>query len=227
MKKWNSFWNVLPLHLVKTAIFICILLYLYACRNCENTTPPTVLVTQNTKQFFGNFSEGSYWVFENHSDSTDIDTLKFIKKSSGTIPQYAEKCIDQYNEFIHYKMVSTISKDTLSASLNCNTNMDHFSLQGKYHNLQIGCSFTLVRNTSEIQVNTDFGDSLTIYNSYTIKNKTFNDVFKMKFTQLSRPHPEHAPVYLYSRNIGLIEFSVYDKGKASMKRYGLKDYLIK
>ena len=208
-------------------LFVLTILVSSCHRDCDTGNLPTITITDKTKQYFSNFSEESFWELENYSDTLDRDTLVLTNKTSGTNFLYAEKCPDGNYEFIKYKLISKISKDTLSANITTNKNIDTYSLQGKFHNLQFFCQFILTKSTGQIWVNTTFGDTLQSYNTYSIKNKQFNDVVKMTFTQLSPSYPNQAPTYFYSRNIGLIEFIVYDKVASSKKIYWLKNYLIK
>lgn len=212
---------------MKTLIIIFCLIYFTSCNRCDNSAATKLYITDKTKQYFANYSEGSYWVFENYADSNDIDTLVLINKSFGTTPRYAEKCIEYNDEYINYNLVSKISKDTLSANVSTNNNIDGFNLGGKYHSLQISCGFTTTKSTGDLWVNTTFGDVLQTYNSYSVLSKQYNDVFAMTFVQLSQSYHDRAPTYYYCRNIGLIEFIIYDEISSSKRTYCLKNYLIR
>ena len=206
--------------------FLIILLILIAsCRRCDKEHVYTFV--QVSKDYFSDFKDGSYWVFENYDDPTDIDTLTLVNKKTGLNFHYTEDpCDGDYYEYADYQLLSKRTNDTLEVSMTSNGNIDQYWLQGPYHHIGLFCPLTITKNGEAFSVNTYAHDTLVHYPTYTVKDKTYNDVVSMTFTQFNISVPERVPTYLYGRHVGLIDFTVFHIAANARKRFLLKEYAI-
>jgi hypothetical protein len=203
---------------------ISLLLFISSCR-CDKEHIYTL--TQTSREYFSDFLQGSYWVYENFNDTTDIDTLTLMNRSAGLEFDYTERhCDGDYHEYVNYQLKSSKTNDTFDIKIWTNLNIDGYSIQGKYHNLNLFCLLNLDKSNETFYVNDYFHDILEFYSNYTIKNKTYSDVVRMTFTQFNPPFPDKAPTYYYGRDQGLIEFVIFDHSANAQKRFWLKNSVI-
>ncbi len=183
-----------------------------ACRRCEKIG--TYYFHPDTRSYFSNYGEGSYWVLENSADATDRDTLTLITKT-----EVLEKDInagpcscDNFDaEGITYGLVSSETGDTLQAEVSAGSRLDRFRIQGKFLgekvNIQIG-----VENETGI-----FPESYSYKRAkaatYSVGNTTYGEVVHFQFTD-EYLTPSEAT---FEREKGLVELAF--KGPDSERRY--------
>tara|TARA_B100000683_G_scaffold258510_1_gene281316 strand:- start:1130 stop:1765 length:636 start_codon:yes stop_codon:yes gene_type:complete len=191
-------------------LLIIILFTMQSCFRCDKEH--TYNLTDKTKSYFGIFLIGEKWIFKKSSDSTYIDTLTLSNKSQELEFSYTEtECDGDYFEIITYQLISSDLVDTLTASLRSGPNIDIYSLRGIYDGVEIACYHDINKISEEFEYNSYLGDQLNIIETYNLNGLTYNGVIDITFNQFSRLFPEKAPRYFHSRNVGLIEFEIYNE----------------
>ncbi len=202
-------------------LLIVILFTIQSCNRCD--MEHTYNMTDKANSYFGNFSNGEKWIFKKSSDSTFIDTLTLINKSQELEFSYTEtECDGDYFEIITYHLISSSLVDTLTVSLKSGPNIDTYSLRGIYDGTEIACYHDIDKRSGEFGYNSYFGDKLNMLETYTLNGSIYNDVVDITFNQFSPSFPEKAPRYLHSKNVGLIEFEVYNELQNKRINYSLK-----
>ncbi len=191
-------------------LLILILFSIQSCYRCDKEH--TYNLTDKTKSYFGNFSNGEEWIFKKSSDSTYIDTLTLSNMSQELEFNYTEnECDGDYFDIITYQLISSNLVDTLIASLRSGPNIDIYSLRGIYNGVEIACYHDIDKTSGEFEYNSYFGDKLNIIEAYNLNGLIYNDVVDITFNQFSPSFPEKAPRYYHSKNVGLIEFEIYNE----------------
>ena len=191
----------------------------FPCKNAE-----TYRISDITLQYFS-FQEGSYWVYENSSDATDIDTLMLVDRESDFIFDYTEKsCDGDYYENTEYKLFSKRKNNTiLSVRIHSNPNYDFYTMRGEYQDLKLTHWIDTEKRQQKFS-GVPSGNTIEMLDSYTVLNETFMNVIK-RTTNYS-PYPDKESIYYYAPDIGLIEFSEINEQTDTRNTYLLKDYKI-
>jgi hypothetical protein len=184
-------------------------------------------LTDNTKSYFGNFSNGEKWIFNKSIDSVFIDTCILVNKTQYLEFNYTEnECDGDYFEIITYQLFSSKLNDTVFIKLKSGPNIDIYSLRGTYDGNEIVCNHDLDKETGEFHYNSYLGDELNIIKEYELNNVVYFDVVDIIINQFSPSFPEKAPRYFHSRDIGLIEFEVYNEFLDKRVNYSLIKRII-
>ena len=206
---------------------VLVLLLLCLFVSCRCGKKEVYYFTTTARDYFVDFGEGSYWVYQNEADSNDVDTLQLLNKKTGMDYVYTEQeCDGNDFEYAHYDLVSARTGDTLAARHSARVTSDALNLTGRYHSLQFYSHILANKDDRSFSVNTYLDDSLGTYASYSLGGKTYTDVMSMSFRQYNRSFPERATTYVYARHVGLIAFSIYDASTSAMRSYFLKEHCI-
>ena len=202
-----------------------ILLCLIASCRCRQAE--TYGFSPDAKAYFTEFGAGSYWVYQNEEDQSDVDTLTLLNKTAGVNYEGIENhCDGDFEEYAHYQLLSAKTGDTLYVRNTTNANIDIHLLTGRFHLLPLSCSLNFMKSSGTFSVNEYAHDVLNVYPTLTVLGNTYTDVVSMTFTQVTPVFPEQAPRYHYAKHVGLLEFSVYDEAAGGRKSFALKEYAI-
>ena len=201
-------------------LLMIILFTIQSCNRCDKEH--TYKLTDKTNSYFGNFSNGDKWILKKSSDSTFRDTLTLTNKSQRLEFSYTEtECDGDYFEIVTYKLISAGFVDTLNVSLKSGPNIDIYNLRGIYDGIEIACYLDIDKSSGEFKYNSYFGDELNIIETYDLNGMIYYDVVDITFNQFTPSFPEKAPRYLHSRNVGLIEFELYNEHLNKRVNYSL------
>ncbi len=193
---------------------------IYSCNECDKEH--TYLLTEKTKSYFGNFSNGDMWVFKKNQDADFIDTLILRNRIDTLVFKYTEsKCDGDYFELIKYQLISGSNVDTLKVELLSGPNIDQYSLKGSFDNQQLHCYHSIDKKTGEFNYNEYFKDVLNILPEYELNNEHYFSVVDITFIQFQPVIPEKVPRYFHALNKGLIEFEVFDELANNRVNYSL------
>ena len=185
-----------------------------SCGKCPSKSY-TYKLMDKTKHYFTNGTNGSMYVYENISDSTDIDTLKIICKTDEF--EKTEYCENKY-ESIKYSLISN-KGDTLKADVHSNGAVDFYTLEGVFHKLIISCPYTISSGGFLV-----YPDTIETLPTYSVRNINYSDVIKITFTL---EYDYENGMYYHAGNIGLIEFMASDRNGQNAKTYYLKSFITK
>ncbi len=187
---------------------------------CKQTE--TYLISELSKSYFSFPLEGSYWVFQNSSDTTDIDTLFLTQRETDYGFQYTEQpCDGDYNEYVRYKLIGKNKEDTIYVSVTTHNNLDFYDMRGSYHNLSLSFFFEIDKHQQTFRAVPDY--TLEIFDSYIVSNTVFTNVIKRASTNLYS-YPK--VTFCYAKDVGMIEFSIQEEKGNIVKSYLIKDYHI-
>lgn len=198
-----------------TVIAFCLLC---SCSRCDKEY--SYSLTEKTKSYFGNFSNGDMWIFKKNEDAEFVDTLVLKNRVDTLVFMYTEsKCDGDYFEVIKYQLVSKSNIDTLRVELFSGPNVDQYSLEGSFDHQKLHCYHDIDKKTGEFRYNTN--DVLNILSEYNLNNEKYFNVVDITFNQFQPTNPRKAPRYFHALNTGLIEFEIFDESANSRINYSL------
>ena len=134
---------------------ILVSFFLLSVISCRCTKERTFYFTQTSRDYFGNFLPGSYWVYENIEDTTDYDTLFLADRVAELRFSYTEReCDGDYYETIEYNLISNRTKDTLKVKMRSTVQGDQYYNRGKFTGMNFSCYFHYDKSDNKLRKNT-------------------------------------------------------------------------
>ena len=198
-----------------------LLLLLLLINACRCTTAKTYLLTDKTHHLFVDFGNESYWIYQNEDDPSDIDTLKLCNKKMDLVYNTVEtNCDGDYNETISYCLANG-RQDTIKMDVRSGTTLDIIFTKGIYRNTQMSFYTDLDKEKNAFALNPK--DTLKYHTIYSVKGTDYKDVYEFTLAQLKYSHPER---FIFSKDVGMIAFSIYDVQQNKQRSYQLIGYKI-
>ncbi len=194
---------------------------LYSCYKCHKARHYGQ--QQETRKYLPRLNNGSYFVYRNTADTTDVDTLYVVQNSDTFAFHFAEKqCDGDYFERQNTALVFAKDRDTVTSTINSGTAEDDYAMHGSY---KASTLFSYYSVDPAGNILTTTADALKKLPTYSIAGNTYNDVISV--TTPVYTIGKQLVVY-YAAGIGIIQYDTYDEENAVVTgTYQLVSYSIK